>query len=137
MKGAEMGYSEAQFYVGEYYRQGKAVKRDYDEAAYWFGHSADQNDLRGLRALGKAHDKGEGVPLDHARAMELYLKAAEGGDQEAMFLLGEAYAKDGDKEKARQWYERAANYTIQEFPYGRPYDVAPFRDKALKALRGL
>ena len=124
--------------MGEYYRQGKAVKRDYAEAARWFRQSADQNDIRGLRALGKACYKGEGVPLDHAIAMDLYLKAAEGGDQEAMFLLGEAYANEyGNKEQARQWYERAANYTIQEFPYGRPYDVAPFRDKALKALSGL
>ena len=137
MKGAEMGYSEAQFYVGEYYRQGKAVKRDYAEAVSWFERSDAQDDIRGLRALGKAYAKGEGVPVDHDRAMALYLKSAAGGDQEAMYLLGEVYAKGGDKEKARHWYTRAAEYTIQEFPYGRPYDPKPFADKAAKALRNL
>lgn len=137
IKSAEMGYPEGQYFAGEYYRQGKGVKRDFFQAAQWLERSAAQNDSRGLCALGKAYDRGEGVIRHHGRAMELYLKAAARGEQEAMYLLGEAYQKDGNHTESRAWYKRAADYTIQEFRYGRPYDPAPLRAKALKALGGM
>jgi hypothetical protein len=48
--------------------------------------------IAALRDEGRAHEHGEGVPRDAARAVELYCEAARLGDAEAQFSLGWMYA---------------------------------------------
>lgn len=61
----------------------------------WAGPDAAQGvaaQLAALREEARAHEHGEGVPRDGARAAELYCEAAAGGDVEAQYSLGWMYA---------------------------------------------
>lgn len=61
---------------------------------------------------GLAYSSGRGVPRDHAKARELYERAAALGHAPAHYILGFLYdSGDGvrqDYGKAREWYEKAA-----------------------------
>ena len=58
------------------------------------------------------YTKGSGVPKDLEKARELYLKALEKGDcpEGAAFFLGFLYEKEGEPEKAEQYYQKALEY---------------------------
>ncbi len=53
---------------------------------------ADAERLATLRKEAQAHEHGEGVPKDYARAVKLYCDGARLGDAEAQFNLGWMYA---------------------------------------------
>lgn len=53
---------------------------------------ADNEAWRALRQEARAHEHGEGVPRDAARAVALYCETARQGDAEAQFSLGWMYA---------------------------------------------
>jgi TPR repeat protein len=63
--------------------------------------------------LGALYANGQGVAQDYAKARELYEKAADKGDENAMTNLGLLYANSQgvaqDYAKARELYERAAD----------------------------
>src|SRR5581483_1394893 len=63
--------------IGEIYRDGICVKRDYAEAARWYRLAADAGDRQGRFALGLMLLTGqEGVPKDRAKAAALFEEAA-------------------------------------------------------------
>ena len=88
-----------------------------------------------------AYYRGEGVTRDYSRALSLYTQAAEGGDQEAMYMLGQMYeqGQGGDKNlaAARKLYRKAADYPASESHYWDPDKVAEYNAKARTALRRL
>ena len=67
-----------------------------------------------LLNLGERYMEGEeGIAQDEAKAVELFQRAADLGNADAMVRLGECY-DDGegveqDKSKAVEWYQRAAD----------------------------
>ncbi len=68
--------------------------------------------LLALRKEAQAHEHGEGVPRDYARAVKLYCDAARLGDPEAQFSLGWMYANgrgvERDDARAAYFFSLAA-----------------------------
>lgn len=98
----------AQFGLGDYYW----LNKDYPQAVSWFQQSADQNFSGGYYALGVAYDSGLGVPLDHAQAMRMYLKAAAEIPSAATniaLLYAQGCGVDQDYAQAANWYRKAAD----------------------------
>lgn len=94
---AEAGDAEAQFYLGEAYRLGRAVPADNDQAMIWYRRAAALGSTRARDALGLTlFASGK-----RAEAMPLLEKAAEGGDARALYVLGTAHF-NGDN-TTRDW----------------------------------
>jgi TPR repeat protein len=69
----------------------------------------DLNDAGAIYLLAIHYQQGlEGVQQDHAKAMELYAKAAELGYGKAHYNLGHIYDNGGNLKKAKFHYEAAA-----------------------------
>ena len=60
---------------------------DYGEAFHLWEPLAQAGDARAQYGLGYMYDKGLGLPQDVERAVDWYLKAAEGGHAEAQYDL--------------------------------------------------
>ncbi|KAG0318869.1 hypothetical protein BGZ99_005385 [Dissophora globulifera] len=64
------------------------------------------------RLLGGIYLNGTGVKKDYAKAMELFLKASDSGDSDAMFSIGEMYNSghgvEQDYCKAMEWFVKAS-----------------------------
>ena len=83
------------------------------ETVKWWEFSADQGNVGALKDMGLLHLKGEvtGKP-DVPQAIKYLEKAAERGNGQALFLLGEIYeqGRNGkvDKDRAIKYYKAAA-----------------------------
>ena len=88
---AEQGDAEAQFNLGQMYREGLEVAQNYKEAVKWYRLSAEQGDARAQCDLGMMYDKGQGVEQDYKEAEKLFRLAAEQGIAEAQGNLGVMY----------------------------------------------
>lgn len=96
----------AEFGLGEYY----VFTKDYPQSVTWFKRSADQHFAGGYYGLGKAYESGDGVPVDYAQAMHLYLQATE--LPEADMHIGDLYINGHgvrqDETQGLAWYGKAA-----------------------------
>jgi len=54
------------------------------------------------------HDGVGGLEQDRAKAMEIYVKAADLGSSQAHYRLGNIYYDGGDSKKAKFYFEAAA-----------------------------
>lgn len=87
------------------------------ERVFWDGiifdvmAQTDGNDAYDMTRRGYAYEHGQfGVAQDKKESMKWYQKAADAGDNYAMFALGNAYSsgEEQDEEKALMWYLKAA-----------------------------
>ena len=113
-KAAEQGYVPAFWEMGNAYRDGLGVERDFDEAAMWFERGAQAGDSSCMTFLGLMHFRGEGTVEDEETAVQLWQEAAEMDNSDAMFYLGVCSEKGmgGLKRSGRDaaaWY-RMADY---------------------------
>ena len=96
----------AEFGLGEYYY----FTKDYSQSVAWMKKSADHGFPGGYYGLGKAYDFGDGVPVDYAQAMGLYLQAKV--LPEAQMRIGNLYSAGHgvpqDQAQAIAWYKKAA-----------------------------
>ncbi len=76
---AQAGDLDAQFFLGEFYKQGYQVPQDYAKAAYWYRQAAAQGMPKAQNNLGLLYEHGQGVPQDYAEALRLYKSAADQG----------------------------------------------------------
>ena len=109
--GAERGQIECQYELGSAYNKGKGVKKDKDQAAYWYKMAADNGHKSACNKLAVIyHDKKE----DYAQALYYLNKAAELGDEKAFFNLGFTYEQGHgtkkDYAKAESYYQEALKY---------------------------
>ena len=65
---AEQGDADAQYFVGNMYRQGLGVPQDYKTAVKWYTLAAEQGYALAQFNLGVMYDKGEGVIQYYVRA---------------------------------------------------------------------
>lgn len=75
--------------------------------------AAAAGNVRAMRKMAQRYIYGtEGTPVDPKEAFKWYLKAAQKGDSEAMMEIGNAFSTGlgvtPSKEKAREWWQRAA-----------------------------
>lgn len=65
---ADLGFADAQQRLGDMYRVGRGVPKDYVEAVKWYRKSADQWFADAQYQLGIAYANGAGVPKDLVQA---------------------------------------------------------------------
>jgi uncharacterized protein len=95
--------------IGEIYRDGVGVKRDFAEAARWYRLASDVGERQATFALGLMLLNGaEGVTKDRVAAAALFEKAAAQGHAGALYNLG-VMAIEGVGD-AKADFARAADY---------------------------
>jgi len=109
---ARQGDANAQYSLGNMYRNGQGVPQDYAESVRWFREAAGQGDAKAQNGLAYMYDTGKGVSQDHAEAVRWYRKAADQGDVPAQSYLGYRYfhgqGVPQDYAEAIRWYRKAA-----------------------------
>jgi len=87
LKAAEKGDATAQFNVGLLYYNGRGTKQDNAWGIIWFRKAAEQG-LPRAQAMAAGDYESSG---DYAKALDLYRKAAESGNDFAQYRLGTIY----------------------------------------------
>jgi len=104
---AEQGDVEAQLELGNLYREGNGVSKDFKKAVEWYRKSAGQGYDVAQNALGFRYFSGTGVPKDIPEALKWFLKAAEQGlpvaQANAAFNFEKGPPEVRDLVKAYQW----------------------------------
>ncbi|MCH9026725.1 MAG: SEL1-like repeat protein, partial [Proteobacteria bacterium] len=90
----------------------KIQRKNYKNAAKWFGLAAKHGDAEGQYYFGVLYNRGEGVKKNDATAVQWYKKAAEQGNLNAQSLLGDSYVfgvgVEENDQTAAEWYRLAA-----------------------------
>jgi hypothetical protein len=109
---ARHGFKAAQVIWGQMLLDGRGVERDLSAAFYCFGRAAALGSPDGINMVGRCHELGWGVAVDHPEAARHYLQAAvKGSDWGAynlacMLLYGDGIAHD--RAGALRWFLRSA-----------------------------
>lgn len=132
---AEMGHTDQQINMGNYYREGDLVKRNPRAAFCWYMRAAKQGDWYGQLLVADCYFKGNGVKLDYKEAVKWYKQSAAHPDKsffewnDAALQLAQCY-REGlgvkkDLEKAAQWYYKAGRRKYAKLirTYGDDADV--------------
>jgi hypothetical protein len=117
-KAAGEGYAPAQVWLGEILDKAEEDA----EAVTWYRKAAEQGSAAGELGLGIMHAKGEGVPIDLAKAHSHVLKAAQQNHVPAMVVMMGAYQNGGlglaaDPVQAAAW---EAKLVEQDPSYKKP-----------------
>ncbi len=80
---AVQGDADAQYNLGQMYRQGKGVTQDYKAAAKWYRLAAEQGNAKAQFMLGWMYCQGHGITQDFIRAHMWWNIAASPGDEMA------------------------------------------------------
>lgn len=115
-KSAELGYAQAQYWLGRCYYYGVGVTKNYQEAISWFSKAAEQNNNDAQYQLAYMLYNGYGFEKDMKKSVEWFKKSAEHGNTKAQYLYG-AYALSGyytkkDTLEALFWLHEAAEENI-------------------------
>lgn len=78
-KAAELGNVKAQYFLGYEY----VLSNNYSAGAKWYQMAADKNDPDAQYGLAELYYKGKGVEKNRKKAIELYRKSAEQGNNDA------------------------------------------------------
>jgi TPR repeat protein len=98
--------------VGNRFRKGEGVTKDYSIALYWYLRAAEQGFAGAYNNLAVMYEQGLGVPKNIPEAVKWYRKAAEHKDAYAQHSLGRMY-RNGEgiprnPAEAAKWIGRAA-----------------------------
>ena len=113
-KSAETGNGEAQIKLGTIYREGNNVGKNYLESIRYYSMQPTCEDSNIQLLVGQMYQSGgHGISKDLAKAYTWNKKAAEQGETEAAYLVGNALrfgvGVSEDKEAAFEWLEKAAH----------------------------
>jgi TPR repeat protein len=85
---AREGNPVAQFFMGYFYNGGNPVPQSTEQAAEWFAKAVDQGYVHANSFLAQILETGiGGAPAETERAVDLYWKALQAGDQTALKRL--------------------------------------------------
>ncbi len=117
---AEDGDYRAQFWIAVCYSNGRGVVEDEDESQYWYSRAVEsierlivlgESEPEALYFLGLMYERGGGVPLNYAMAVEYFHEAVLMGENDSTLALGDAYSQgygvEIDLNVATAWYESA------------------------------
>jgi TPR repeat protein len=113
------GNSGAQYALSCCYSSGKGTEKHPAKAFFYASKSAEQDNLKALGKLGDMHYWGQGCPVDFAKALDCFTRAAEMGDALSMESIAIIYT-DGeggieiDLVQAFAWMRRAAEKGMVE-----------------------
>ena len=98
--------------IGNRFRKGEGVARNYKEALLWYRRAADQGFAGARNNLANMYENGIGVLKDYAEAARWYQMSAEEGNAYAQHSLGIMYMEGRgvpqDYAKAAHWMLKAA-----------------------------
>lgn len=156
-KAAKEGDAEAMNTLGTWYYIGRHYNQDYKTAASWFSKSAKGNNPKGMANFARCFQLGHGVEADSIKAVKLYDKALEIGNDKlisrmeqkakegetfAEVYLGRHYAKAKDVYKSSEYYASAAEkgsvdamreLALQLLNNKQPADALEYFKKGYKA----
>lgn len=114
IEAAERGNIEAMAAVGRIYDEGLGVNRDYNKAQEWYTKAAEAGYTPAFYPLSKLmstianNTKEPETKKGYRHQSDIWLqKAADAGDGQAQYRLGDRYFYQGS-ELAINWYEKAA-----------------------------
>jgi TPR repeat protein len=85
---ADEGDPVAQFNLGSRYFNGEDVKKNEEQAGYWWKRAAKQGHANAQSHLGELYDKGHGMEQDYRRAYFWYSLAVKGTDWNVAYHTG-------------------------------------------------
>jgi TPR repeat protein len=104
LEAANRGNAEAQYLVGECYRDGSAVEKSEQSALEWFHKAATANFVKAFLRLGLIYQSRK----DDEEAIQWFSKAADAGNRGGGSMLAMIYKERGETEKEFEWLKRAA-----------------------------
>ncbi len=111
LKAYDRGYMRAGYFIGRMYLSGLGTEKDVPKAVKYFESVAKQ-DARAMYELGIVNFKDDDMPRDLHKSAEWMLRAANAGNAEAQFVLGQFYKAGAgvpkDMDKAVRWLTSAA-----------------------------
>ncbi|NNF80204.1 MAG: hypothetical protein HKN05_19460 [Rhizobiales bacterium] len=118
---AVKGDKVAQFMVATRYSDGKAVSKNFDQAAIWYHKAASKGLAPAQYRLGTLYERGRGVKKDVNSAKAWYEHAAHRGHIKAMHNLAVLHANSpGGRAKFNQagyWFKKAASLGLKDSQY--------------------
>lgn len=118
---AQLGDSAAQTLVAEVLDRGLGVKRDRDQAMFWYEQAANGGDPTGMFKYAVLLMERSRSKDDRKKADELMRKAADLGNPSAQFNYGQVLVADTPGEKglraALPYYEKSAEHGIADAQY--------------------
>lgn len=118
---AAKGDKVAQFMVATRYSDGKAIEKNFDQAAIWYHKAASKGLAPAQYRLGTLYERGRGVQKDINSAKAWYEHAAHRGHIKAMHNLAVLHANSpGGKTKFNQagyWFKKAASLGLKDSQY--------------------
>ena len=113
LKNALRGKVDKQRALGDIYRMGLGLPKDFKRAFHWYQRAAENGDIKSQANLGYCYLSGKGTEVDYSKALKLITNAAEQGNKEASLMLGYCYfygvGIDEDKHKAVRFLRNAEN----------------------------
>ena len=138
----QKGCLDATFQLGVYHMFGFGVEKDIRKALAYFERAAANGHAEAAAWAGQIYERGtDGVIVDHQKAFDLYMIAAEQDNEEAIwyviqgYLLGQGVKQDFDK--AYEWFQKAEafGYERAKTLYGVHYFNQGDDESLDKALR--
>ena len=126
---ATSGDVMAQMKLGQCYRQGNGVGKDYKQAFTWFRKAAEQGNPQAQYNLARCYSTGAGVAKNEKEAVKWYTKSADRGYMSGQFCLGLCYYKgigvEKDEKKAVKLFTQSAlsGHPTAQFSLGLCYDT--------------
>ncbi|KAG0279090.1 hypothetical protein BGZ95_002276, partial [Linnemannia exigua] len=121
MYSARRGDASAQVKLGDLYRGGEGMEKDYKTALDWYRKAAERGNANGQFKMGYMCNHGYAVQQDYSACREWYLKAAKQGHDIAKNNLGHLYklghGVNIDYVQAMDWYRRSADQGLAEAEY--------------------
>jgi TPR repeat protein len=111
-------------------------KRNHKEAVTWFEWAGEKGNKTALYNLASLYEKGMGVGRNVDKAISLYTKLAEQGEDDAKYLLW-LLLETKNFSLARRYLEEAANngHSASQFQLGYLYDVGKYLARNEKLAR--
>jgi TPR repeat protein len=110
---ARDGDKEAQFTLGNMYKDAQGTPQNYQAAMEWYLKAAAQGHADAHSNIRSLYDQGLGVPQSDFQAVEWYQKAVDQGSPGAQLKLAAMYEQGQgvpkDKAEAVKWYKKVGD----------------------------
>ncbi|KAJ3275105.1 mitogen-activated protein kinase kinase kinase 9 [Terramyces sp. JEL0728] len=127
MKCVKLNHARSQFLLGQWYKAGNLVKKDYAKVVKLYRMAAEGGDVEAQYHFAKFLENGEGNNENNYEAFRWYYKAAQKGYIKATNRVGYCFEKGigvpQDHPRALQFYREAANkgYAASQYNLGLCY----------------
>lgn len=135
------GDIDAQVQLGNMYRSGQGVDKDWGKACQWYLLAADAGNAHAQYNLGMRYYNGQGVPKDLQQATLWWAKSADQGHTQALYALGFRYLNGDsvarDIDTALEIFEKVATTGLAYAQYNlgkQYYDILRY-DKSIYWLQ--